>query len=227
MVVVVVVLLLLPLLLLLTRMQVWSARHVTSGEEVAIKIIPLTAVVETRNGEGELEIMRSIEKFSRGGTHPSTVQLLGIVETAAVLYIIMEKLEGGQLFSRITQLGSYDERQAATTVRLLAEALSELHEHGIVHRDLKPDNILLRSVDSHTDVVIADFGLSAAASMRGRELKSLCGTPLYVYIRISAVNSSSEPLPLIPSDNPSSGTWRLRSGRASPTVPRWTCGGWG
>ena len=60
----------------------------------------------------------------------------------------------------------------------IISALVYLHENKCVHRDLKPENILLKSKESDTDIVIADFGLSAF--LDGEIIFKRCGTPGFV-----------------------------------------------
>jgi calcium/calmodulin-dependent protein kinase I len=66
-------------------------------------------------------------------------------------------------------------------VRTIFGAVKYLHGAGIVHRDLKPQNILFRRPGNHTQVVLADFGLSQI--LEGHHihfLKDICGTPGYM-----------------------------------------------
>jgi len=49
-------------------------------------------------------------------------------------YIIMEKVEGGELFDRIVALEAYSEEQARATSVVLLDALRYLHEQNIAHR---------------------------------------------------------------------------------------------
>ena len=74
------------------------------------------------------------------------------------MYIVMEKLSGGELFERIVGKPRFSEVDAAKIIRPLLESVAYLHDLGIVHRDLKPENILCG--DNLEDLKIADFGLS-------------------------------------------------------------------
>jgi calcium/calmodulin-dependent protein kinase I len=111
--------------------------------------------------------------------HPHIVQIHSVIDTDDAAYFIMELMRGGELFDKIVELGSYTERDAATCVRNVTDALAYLHRHGIVHRDLKPENLLLRTPDSITDVCIADFGYARLLGGMARA-NSVVGTADYV-----------------------------------------------
>lgn len=72
----------------------------------------------------------------------------------------MEVLEGGELFNRIRNKGTYTEADAIKITKNILEALAYLHSKGIVHRDLKPENLILASNEDDYNVKIADFGLA-------------------------------------------------------------------
>jgi len=74
------------------------------------------------------------------------------------LYMVMEYLPGGDLFSLLRNLGALPEEMAKMYAAELVLALEYLHSKAIVHRDLKPDNILI-SRNGH--IKLTDFGLSA------------------------------------------------------------------
>ena len=56
--------------------------------------------------------------------------------------LVMELMRGGELFDKILKQKFFSEREAASVLNVLADALSFLHKQGVVHRDLKPSNIL-------------------------------------------------------------------------------------
>lgn len=62
----------------------------------------------------------------------------------ASLYIVMELVEGGELFQQIVRMGSFSEPDAAQVTKTLCETVKFLHGMGIVHRDLKPVSALCK-----------------------------------------------------------------------------------
>jgi len=93
--------------------------------------------------------------------------------------LVMELVTGGELFDRIVEKQMYTEKEAATTIATLCDALNRLHALKIVHRDLKPENLLYSSNAEDAPIKIADFGLARIMS-GGDMMKTACGTPGYV-----------------------------------------------
>jgi serine/threonine protein kinase len=72
--------------------------------------------------------------------------------------IVMELLEGGDMFNRISTRQSVTESFLAETFLSAMWALRSIHERGYVHRDLKLDNLMLCSPNDPSPVKIIDFG---------------------------------------------------------------------
>ena len=93
--------------------------------------------------------------------HPDIIRLLDIFENQEYIYIVMENLQGGDLFTYLEKRNfEITETRAKTLSHQIATALYYLHSFGVAHRDLKPENILM--VDSNFDaqIKLVDFGLS-------------------------------------------------------------------
>ena len=59
--------------------------------------------------------------------------------SSSARYLVMEHLQGGELFEHVVDVGRLSEPTAARVVRQVASALAYCHEHGVVHRDIKPE----------------------------------------------------------------------------------------
>lgn len=79
--------------------------------------------------------------------HPNVVRLLEIYDEEDSIYLVMELMQGGELFDRIVEKESYSEKMASETLKPIVDAIRYCHELGIVHRDLKPENLLYESDD--------------------------------------------------------------------------------
>lgn len=95
-------------------------------------------------------------KLLRGGPH--IVRLHDVFEEPGHIYMVMEKMKGGELLQRIVDKEVYTEREARQTCKILFEAIDYCHKKKIAHRDIKPDNLLLVEKDDDTSIKIADFG---------------------------------------------------------------------
>jgi len=144
-----------------------------TGEKVAIKFIEKKFVdqEELKLLGREIDIMKKVN-------HRNVLRLIEIYETDQHLSLVMELVNGGELFYKIVDKGSYSERDARDIVRQLVEGVDYLHEKGIAHRDLKPENLLCSENNEGVVIKIADFGLSKAFS-GGSVLETSCGTPDY------------------------------------------------
>jgi len=111
-----------------------------------------------RNFEWEVRIMRKIrDELPR---HPNLVGLFAVCYAADPprTCLVMEKLDGGELFERIVERTHYTEKDAAHLFRSLTRALHDLHRIGIVHRDIKPENVIFTDRSHYSPVKLADFG---------------------------------------------------------------------
>merc|ERR1711998_622492 len=123
--------------------------------------------------EMESRIMKEID-------HPHVVKCFEVAETATHVFLFLELMEGGELFDKIIELGSFTESMAADLTYKLLDALNYMHSKGIVHRDLKPENMLLSSKEDGSAVKLTDFGLSKMIDEHSALMKTPVGTPGYV-----------------------------------------------
>ncbi|XP_045698785.1 ribosomal protein S6 kinase alpha-2 isoform X2 [Phyllostomus hastatus] len=110
-------------------------------------------------------------------SHPFIVKLHYAFQTEGKLYLILDFLRGGDLFTRLSKEVMFTEEDVKFYLAELALALDHLHGLGVIYRDLKPENILL---DEEGHVKITDFGLSKEAVDHDKRAYSFCGTIEYM-----------------------------------------------
>ncbi|KAJ3099174.1 hypothetical protein HDU97_003369 [Phlyctochytrium planicorne] len=178
--------------------------HMETNHRVAIKIISKDSLSssddpavqnlspEKRNAlnkkiEREITIMKLIQ-------HPNIMQLYDVYETEKELFLILEHVEGGELFDYLVKRGRLHEEEALQFFQQIIFGVDYCHKHLICHRDLKPENLLL---DKDRNVKIADFGM-ASLQVTGKMLETSCGSPHY---------ASPEIIKGIKYDGPSADLW--------------------
>ncbi|CAK4031664.1 serine threonine- kinase HSL1 [Lecanosticta acicola] len=119
--------------------------------------------------EREIAVMKLLE-------HPNIVRLFDVWENRNELYLIMEYVDGGELFHYVDERKGLPEDETIYVFRQIVSALLYCHRLLICHRDLKPENILLNKHD--LTVKLIDFGM-AALQPEGRLLSTPCGSPHY------------------------------------------------
>ena len=86
--------------------------------------------------------------------HENIIHLHEVYESENNIHLMLEYLNGGELFERIKKNGSYNEKDAAVIMRCILQALVAMHDRKIVHRDLKPENLLFKYVLSFVPLCI-------------------------------------------------------------------------
>ncbi|KAF9453554.1 Pkinase-domain-containing protein, partial [Macrolepiota fuliginosa MF-IS2] len=167
--------------------RVRIARHSRTGQYAAIKIIFKASLAASRVSlnrladevereklavEREIVVMKLIN-------HPNIMHLYDVWETSTHLYLVLEYIQGGELFDHICKHGPLPITEALKYFHQIIGAVDYFHRFNIAHRDLKPENILL---DHNFNVKIADFGMAAwqiNTSGTTDLMKTSCGSPHY------------------------------------------------
>jgi calcium/calmodulin-dependent protein kinase I len=148
-----------------------KATRKDTREVFAVKII------EKNQSEEELQLLQREIDILKKLNHQNIIALKEVYDEKDTIYLVMELVQGGELFDQIVSRGTYSEADAANIVRQILDAVAYMHENGIAHRDLKPENLLC-SGDEHNTIKVTDFGLSKDFSTAS--LRTSCGTPDYV-----------------------------------------------
>ncbi|KAM9787031.1 ribosomal protein S6 kinase alpha-1 isoform 2-T2 [Syngnathus typhle] len=109
--------------------------------------------------------------------HPFIVKLHYAFQTEGKLYLILDFLRGGDLFTRLSKEVMFTEEDVKFYLAELALGLDHLHSLGIMYRDLKPENILL---DEEGHIKLTDFGLCKEGIEQHEKAYSFCGTVEYM-----------------------------------------------
>lgn len=167
------------------------AKHKKAGTFVAIKRLKKVEVLrlkqvehvlsekaillEGNGGSGVALRLASHSPHSSPVTHPHIVNLWATFQDNSSLYMVMEFVQGGEVFSHLRRLGRFSTdiargaghrlfsllSRALTPLSVYAAevclALAFLHERDIVYRDLKPENLLL---NANGHIKITDFGFA-------------------------------------------------------------------
>jgi len=108
--------------------------------------------------------------------HPFVLRLIGTFEDTANWHMVLELVQGGDLFGRLDRVEKLDNHSARFYMAGTMLALDHLHERHIVYRDLKPENLL---IDQRGYIKLADFGLAKKIAL-GSKTFTVCGTPEYM-----------------------------------------------
>mmetsp|Transcript_66089 Transcript_66089/g.125059 ORF Transcript_66089/g.125059 Transcript_66089/m.125059 type:complete len:530 (-) Transcript_66089:177-1766(-) len=153
--------------------SVHLAKSRSTGGRFAVKGFKLHGVSDEKKEEleTECEIFLSMD-------HPHVARLTDVYESEDTLDLVMECMEGGELFHRVTERKRFNERDAAEATFQMLLAVNYIHTHGIVHRDIKLENFLYERKDTD-HLKLIDFGFSKIWQPNTKMALS-CGTLAYV-----------------------------------------------
>lgn len=156
-----------------------------TGETKAMKIF----YKKNRIKRKFYDVIEEANKMRRVMDHPNIVQVFDLIETQERLIMLIEFVEGGQLYDEILKrkpkengTGYFNEQMAGKIIGELTSAIKYMHENDVLHCDLKPENVLCTHNPSANkfDIKVADMGLSKILEHGVRQNLTYCGTPLYM-----------------------------------------------
>ncbi|KAF3986837.1 hypothetical protein FT663_04696 [Candidozyma haemuli var. vulneris] len=150
--------------------RVHLVRSVHNGRYYAIKVLKKHQVVKMKQVEHTNDERRMLKLVE----HPFLIRMWGTFQDAKHLFMVMDYIEGGELFSLLRKSQRFPNPVAKFYAAEVVLALEYLHSHDIIYRDLKPENILL---DRNGHIKITDFGFAKEVST---VTWTLCGTPDYI-----------------------------------------------
>ncbi|KAJ2326967.1 hypothetical protein IWW51_002003 [Coemansia sp. RSA 2702] len=154
--------------------HVYLVQHRQTGRYFAMKVLRKASILLQRR---QIEFTMTERSILSEVQHPFIVKLYYAFQSNSKLYLIMEYVAGGELFTHMANERIFTEEQASFYAAELVLAISHLHRLGIVFRDTKPENCLL-SKTGH--LVLTDFGLSKTALGDDGRTNTFCGTPAYM-----------------------------------------------
>ena len=173
--------------------EVYRARDLKLGREVAIKILPRAFTSDPER----LARFKREARLLAALNHPHVGSIYGLEEVDGVHALVLELIDGETLADKLAEgstrtsyVSGLPIAESLTIARQIADALEATHAKGIVHRDLKPANIKITPAGV---VKVLDFGLAKAAgdSAAGPDVSQLptvgatregviLGTPAYM-----------------------------------------------
>lgn len=154
--------------------RVRLAKYTLSGDEkescFALKMLKKKEIIRLK----QVDHIRSEREILTRISHPFIVDLYGTYQDDIRVYMIMEYVIGGELFSQLRSAGRFNNEASRFFAAEITLALQYLHTLDIVYRDLKPENLL---IDRDGHIKITDFGFAKVVDDR---TWTLCGTPEYL-----------------------------------------------
>lgn len=165
---------------------IFEAEHLKTKQKYALKQA-LKQKLTTKNKFGDMLMERHC--LTRLRSNERVVSLFGTFQDATSIYLLMERLQGPELWNKIRFFGAVDRNYRQWLMREIALAVDSIHKSGIVHRDIKPENIvfsgggaLLKFVDfgSAKDEENPDIRGSGNSSTGRKVFHHFVGTPNYM-----------------------------------------------
>jgi serine/threonine-protein kinase len=162
--------------------SVWTARHIDLDVPVAIKLMSTTYAESARE---RARFVREAKAAARLRSR-NVVAVLDYGVEQNTPYIVMERLDGEDLWTMLRRQRTLSFFEAAKLLGSIGNALELAHAAGIIHRDLKPENIFIARIPGEPDEVVKvlDFGVAKeidrSAGDEATTTGVVVGTPHYM-----------------------------------------------
>ena len=158
---------------------VFAAVHALIGRPVAVKVLHRSLAQNPVIARRFLTEARAASRLRHQGIVEVTD--FGLLRDARP-FLVMERIAGQPLDSRLERDGALLPRTALLFARDIAAALGAAHAAGVVHNDLKPANVMLLdgSTDETPRLKLVDFGAAALREETVGESGPIIGTPHYM-----------------------------------------------
>ncbi|XP_062208916.1 CBL-interacting protein kinase 1-like isoform X2 [Phragmites australis] len=156
--------------------KVKYARHLATGGHFAVKILDRSKILSVRVDD---QIRREIGTLKLL-KHPNVVRLHEVAASKTKIYMVLEYVNGGELFDKIAIKGKLSEHEGRRLFQQLIDGVSYCHDKGVYHRDLKNDGLLHTTCGSPNYIapeVLQNRGYDGSLS----DIWS-CGVILYVML---------------------------------------------
>jgi protein kinase A/protein kinase X len=166
------------------RVRVVKLKGASDRSPFALKILKKSEVIRLKQVEhvkAEKDILTRI-------AHPFIVNILTGFQDEKRLCMLLEYVNGGELFSHLRKEGRLPNEHAQFYAGEIVLAFEYLHKLHIVYRDLKPENLL---IDTDGHIKITDFGFAKEVEDR---TWTLCGTPEYLAPEIIQSKGHGKPV---------------------------------
>jgi serine/threonine protein kinase len=150
--------------------RVYLVQHRPSKRFFAMKILKKSEVLRLK----QVEHVNSERAILAQLKHPFIVRLFRSFQDDRNLYMVLDYIQGGELFSHLRRAGRFSDDVARFYAAEILSAIEFMHSFNIIYRDLKPENLL---IDSNGHIKITDFGFAKVVEDR---TWTLCGTPEYL-----------------------------------------------
>jgi len=153
--------------------KVQLVKHKETGRVYAMKSLSKRVLAENnlvRRTVSERDVLLQ-------ANHPFLVSAKYTFQTNTKIFLVMDYVPGGELFSRLRIEHKFSIERVRYYGAMLLLAIGHLHSIGVIHRDLKPENILL---DQDGYIKLTDFGLVRTKMSINERTTTFCGTPEYI-----------------------------------------------